>query len=159
MKTVRELGERVIEAGKRSDDGGAYFPGFEGGVYALMEAIGEDAIVIEPSGVVLAVDREKLAKVLCVARHCSDQNDEQYTDTPLCRACNAPAIVDAILTSMAEQGFREVEELRHIAVPEWQIDIVVPVLVSDEVFRTHEARGCRYVDIASLKPLPPAKED
>ena len=115
--------------------------------------------VIEPSGVVLAVDREKLAKVLCVARHCSDQNDEQYTDTPLCRACNAPAIVDAILTSMAEQGFREVEELRHIAVPEHQYGIEVPVLVSHELFRTHEARGCRFVDIASLKPLPPAKED
>ena len=148
MKTVRKLGERVIEAGKRSDDGGAYFPGFEGGVYALMEAIGEDAIVIEPSGVVLAVDREKLAKVLCVARHCSDQNDEQYTDTPLCRACNAPAIVDAILTSMAEQGFREVEEV---------------VTLDDDCGGYTKGRvkygTCKGDEVAFLKPLPPAKED
>jgi len=142
-KTVRD----VVEPGERVE--------FDG--RTVMVLADDDPIldypVIEPSGVVLAVDREKLEVAACNAFNLA------CDDAPVDGDMLWRRTVEAILTSLAEDGFREVEELRHIAVPEGQLDIVVPVLVSDEVFRTHGARGCRYVDIASLKPLPPAKGD
>jgi len=161
MKTVRELGERVIEAGKRSDDGGAYFPGFEGGVYALMEAIGEDAIVIEPSGVVLAVDREKLRDALVrawiVAAHTKTTIEEYEREglTPEGVAA-VDAGVDAILTSMAEQGFREVDDGITYRVTE--VD-TVPVLLLPDGEQYGELAIGPGTEFAILKPLPPAKED
>ena len=56
----------------------------------------------------------------------------------------ADQVVDAIL---AKLGFREVEEIRHLAIPEGQMEAVIPVRLD-----TRTGQGCRYVDFAILKP-------
>ena len=97
-----------------------------------------DYPVIEPSGVVLKVDREKLVGAACAEEVRSDAV-EGYT-RPLSKD-EATAIVDAILTSLAGDGFREVDVLLRTA--------DAPMTIS-------HGPGA---DIAVLKPLPPAKGD
>lgn len=65
----------------------------------------------------------------------------------------AHAIVDAILTSMAEQGFREVVSMGH---PDYDCDGSVSVDGSEWGAPTPVYDKDT---LAVLKPLPPAKED
>ena len=121
MKTVRD----AVEPGERVE--------FDG--RTVMVLADDDPIldypVIEPSGVVLAVDREKLEGVVsCWYRErieCAFDDAPGEAPTPM-------NLVARILTSMAEQGFREVEEVLYEPEPDG------PALVT-------------------VKPLPPAKED
>ena len=128
MKTVRD----AVEPGERVE--------FDG--RTVMVLADDDPIldypVIEPSGVVLAADREKLVGAACAEEVRSDAV-EGYT-RPLSKD-EATAIVDAILTSLAEDGFREVDVLLRTA--------DAPMTIS-------HGPGA---DIAVLKPPPPAKED
>uniref|UniRef100_A0A6M3KPA6 Uncharacterized protein n=2 Tax=viral metagenome TaxID=1070528 RepID=A0A6M3KPA6_9ZZZZ len=125
-----------------------------------------DYPVIESSGVVLAVDREKLREVACA---CFDQ----HISAPYLTPDSAAPVVDAILTSMAEQGWREVEHggvgrlqlspgARHkdgrpmegAWVVHWDAQVTLPMHLDCGI--AGENRGGR--EVAVLKPLPPAKE-
>ena len=110
-----------------------------------------DYPVIEPSGVVLAVDREKLvaaipddAVVLVTGHNHASALDHVSV------VFHKSRIVDAILTSLAEDGFREVEDGIVFRVDER----VAIKAEGDDDFEL--LAGEVY---ALLKPLPPAKED
>jgi len=107
-----------------------------------------DAEVIEPSGVVLAVDREKLLDALdnAITRKSLHAVDLKWSWVE--------AGVDAILTSLAEDGFREVEvaELRRLQ----------DALEATDVGSDLDVNACRAIVAwvrEAFKPLPPAKED
>ena len=139
MKTVRD----VVEPGERIE--------FDGRTVIVLAD--DDPIldypVIEPSGVVLAVDREKLvaaipddAVVLVTGHNHASALDHVSV------VFHKSRIVDAILTSLAEDGFREVEEV---------------VTLDDDCGGYTKGRvkygACKGDEVAFLKPLPPAKED
>ena len=138
-----------------------------------------DYLVIEPSGVVLAVDREKLRDALVrawiVAAHTETTIEEYERDglTPEGVAA-VDAGVDAILTSMAEQGWREVEHggvgrlqlspgARHkdgrpmegAWVVHWDAQGPLPMHLDCGI----AGENCEGREVAVLKPLPPAKEN
>ena len=94
-----------------------------------------DYPVIEPSGVVLKVDREKLEVAACNAFNLA------CDDAPVDGDMLWRRTVEAILTSLAEDGFREVDVLLRTA--------DAPMTIS-------HGPGA---DIAVLKPHPPAKGD
>ena len=95
------------------------------------------------SKAVLAVDREELGQPIREAR------SDIMMDRGVINAM-ASEVLDAIL---AKLDLREVEEVRHLAIPEGQFEAVIPVRLD-----THTGRGCRYVDFAILKPPPTSKE-
>ena len=100
--------------------------------------------------VVLAVDREELARIV-EGVIVGDYRKNART--------KADESVDAILQKLAEGGLREVEEIRKLAVPADTYEISVPILIRHERVLTHELKGGdRYCEFAILKPLPQAKE-
>ena len=109
-----------------------------------------DYPVIEPSGVVLKVDREKLEVAACNAFNLA------CDDAPVDGDMLWRRTVDAILTSLAEDGFREVEVLDG----RFKVELLADgrfaiVRVEDEGAQVALIKG----ETLFHKPLPPAKED
>ena len=133
-KTVRELLARHYPPTSFPEDG-----------WPLL-----DYPVIEPSGVVLAVDREKLLDALdnAITRKSLHTVDLKWSWVE--------AGVDAILTSLAEGGFREVEVLDG----RFKVELLADgrfaiVQVEDEGAQVALIKG----ETLFHKPHPPAKED
>ena len=131
-KTVRELLARHYPLTSFPEDG-----------WPLL-----DYPVIEPSGVVLAVDREKLEVAACNAFNLA------CDDAPVDGDMLWRRTVDAILTSLAEDGFGEVEvaELRRLQ----------DALEATDVGSNLDVNACRAIVAwvrEAFKPHPPAKED
>ena len=90
---------------------------------------------------------------LCKRRNCSDQNDEQHTDTDPCRRCDAEAIVADILTALLGHA-----PMRVVAVGEMGLTVDGPALLLKSGLRLN-ITGRRVALLAEDGEKPQAECD